>query len=315
MNKHFTLFGFPFLALCPMLVPGVVVGLAMVVRVSLRIDDLLVPQELLDSAVVQDVTLDLTARHYAVRSQWAASLLVWSAAMLAGCFFALSTTRQTWKRLGKPSLAMNGLLVVVSLFVAAAVGHTGNTALLGPGIQAQLFQWVERWTGFPVVRLVLSAIGTSAGVMLLGSAAVSSLLVGLDGEVDVTALKGRYRRLRTLLWLGNMLLIIGVVTTALFFQIPRTLVTGPTCDAIAHMASGTIMMVGVFYTLQLAAVFGPAEYILHRKVRESALVSENPDKWLSDNGLQAGLTSSLARVLAVFSPLITGVIGSVLSLK
>jgi hypothetical protein len=79
-------------------------------------------------------------------------------------------------------------------------------------------------------------------------------------------------------------------------------------------ASATILA-GSFYSALLAATFGPAELLLRRAGTQlaNADTSVTPQRWLEAHGFELSVSQSLARVVAVFSPLLASVAQNIAS--
>jgi hypothetical protein len=168
-------------------------------------------------------------------------------------------------------------------------------------------------TGVNVYRFMVGFLAALFSTCLLVGVAVATVLRSLSDEGNLLRLAEARTRLRALLAVATSWLISGVVTIGLLHRWAES-IAGDAGPELAKLGSSSTILSSVFYSLMLAAVFGPAETVIlgaaeRVAIAERAITPGEREKWLTTNGFQSSLSGQLARLLAVLGPLITGVVG------
>jgi len=130
-------------------------------------------------------------------------------------------------------------------------------------------------------------------------------------------LSKRMNYLRLVLYVGTLLLVVGVLLMRSIFQwslafIPQT-EGGDGVNKIVEVFTSSIVAAEAgFYTLILAGVYLPAAFILQwraRSLQGLPEVTSEKDKVLHDYGLTFSFTESLPRIVAILGPFLVGPVG------
>lgn len=273
---------------------------------------------------------------------WGASVLVLVVSMIVIAILAVLIIRRACgerKFLGRTAVALSFVFLAIPLLC----GHrrpegTLSRLLTGPPVQGQIYGYVGARTGHDVFTVAWRLGAWSFEITLLASVAIAAMMVRPAGPAPPEALAGAERnqwrvkalasqllRYRALLSLGTILLALGVVSARLFFPWAEAIVAATpdvTKDAAQELTASlqtvgtsSAIVLGTFFTLCLAAIFGPAEIVLHAEALALA-VDVQPDKpetwgkWMQDAGLAPTLVGRLARIGAVFAPLLSGLVSN-----
>lgn len=179
--------------------------------------------------------------------------------------------------------------------------------------------------GLTVVRVLpkinnynrlFDALGLTAALSLTW-AACATLWQAYPGSVhDEQEIRGRIRMLRYILYVGAVMLVIGVFRLSVMLNWAASFFApeGAEAKTVAGLNSSIITLQGSFYTLMLTALYLPAALLLRYRARQLATAQppEEQESWLQKHGLTLSFTDYLPRILAILGPLMAGPIGELL---
>ncbi len=167
------------------------------------------------------------------------------------------------------------------------------------------------------VAYIVVLISMVASIFLL-IAASSTVSLPFDVRHPDKCVAGIYMaRLRSVLYVGSIMLVTGVVNMGAWMRWPASMFMDVTEDsAIVGMALGVTTYWGAVFTLITIAAYVPAAMYLRTRGLE-LYRSEQPDtsvadqeKWLAQQGLTVSPGTQLAPIVAMISPLVAGPIGA-----
>lgn len=173
---------------------------------------------------------------------------------------------------------------------------------------------------FPSINIfnrIFDAVGMTAALCLACASCATIWKRDLQSVQGEQELGQRIRMLRYILYVGAVMLIIGVFRLSVMlnwgtsFFIPDS-AAGKT---VATLTSSIVTMLGTYYTLIIAAIYLPPALILRYRARQlaSAQAPEEQEGWLDKRGFTLSFTDYLPRILAILGPLIVGPIGDLLN--
>ena len=167
---------------------------------------------------------------------------------------------------------------------------------------------------FVVLLNVLSIVAPVSALM----AACSTLAPPRDGGPgDVAFLGGQARFLKTLVVLGSVYMVAGVLHLGVWLSWPATFVgDAELAGQIRSYARSMSIYWGGAFTVLIAAFYVPALVVLRRRA-EAAIArlpdstgGLTPEKFLADHGLSLAVSQQLPQIVAVLAPLLAGPLGS-----
>jgi hypothetical protein len=272
--------------------------------------------------------LKSAARRHGGRFVW--MFFVGLGMLIAGIGFiaaALILARTPAERPGRP-----GLRFAITF---APAGVLGLWLCMNPQVQMNLTGAVLQNTigsdplGEPqIVRVmaVANALSLAASLALVAACCLLLLPVRLkpddrDGELpefdsesrlrrDLAPITHRLRHLRIFLYVGTLLLVVGVLRLQAVMDWVLTFLEPGDAEALAGLTSTVSSVIGAFYSLVLAAVYLPTAYVLKTraeaaidasraaeevkgKIRESTVFGQSPN-------------AVLLRLAALLGPLLAG---------
>jgi hypothetical protein len=138
-----------------------------------------------------------------------------------------------------------------------------------------------------------------------------------------------FRYLRTIMYVGAVMLFVGILRLSALLDWHKLFVTAESQSLIKIYADTMLSIQGTFYTLQLAAIYLPAAYIIReaanlvsfRDVEDAAIkipgtqnffTNEDKTALLTEKKLVFNLTDFITRIAAILSPLVAGPIKTLL---
>jgi hypothetical protein len=119
--------------------------------------------------------------------------------------------------------------------------------------------------------------------------------------------------LRTVLYFGTVLLIVGVLRMSAVTQWTLAFIPPDATDAAKSFYLTLSSVTGGFNSMILAAVYLPAAYILQRRAqllaKELSLSPEEKEKIMGSKESTFSIKESLPKILAILGPLLAGPIG------
>ena len=129
-------------------------------------------------------------------------------------------------------------------------------------------------------------------------------------------LAGQMTDLRTMLYAGTILLIVGVLRLSAVYQWSLAFISQNDLEAAKVFTSSLVTDTGGFFTLIIASVYIPAAYIINRRaellVMESDLELKEKEEILNDQKINFSFKDSLPRLLVILGPLLAGPIGELI---
>lgn len=127
---------------------------------------------------------------------------------------------------------------------------------------------------------------------------------------DATDLARRMKLLRYVLYMGAVLLVMGVLrlSTTLNWAASFLQVQSEAGKGIASLVTGVVSSLGTYYTLLMSGIYLPAALVLRARARELAELQpqEEQQTWLTKRGLTLSYAESLPRLVAILAPLMAG---------
>lgn len=215
--------------------------------------------------------------------------------------------------------------VIIMLATSAAIGFTlyknpeSYMNVLKTLIQSTVK--VDITNIFQVTNLVNSIGFALSFALVLASCAILLPPCKDSYPKGLKELSVRMNYLRTVLYVGTFLLVVGVLLMRSIFQLSLAFIPGiPGTEAgaekiVESLTSSIVSGEAGFYTLILAGVYLPAAFILQGRARALKGLPEQPsekDKILHDYGLNFSLTESLPRIIAILGPFLVGPVGELL---
>lgn len=162
----------------------------------------------------------------------------------------------------------------------------------------------------PVLVKFLSALFATA--LLMGLSLGVALKDVVNPEPAIERLLQVRSVVRSMLALTTTWLVVGVVGVGLFHRMVAAGFSEPQSKVVETLGASSTILSGALYSALMAAMFGPVEVLLRQAAGKLAanqgVAPEGTEKWLGEQGFDLSLTNSLMRVLAVFGPLLAGVI-------
>jgi hypothetical protein len=212
--------------------------------------------------------------------------------------------------------------VAITLAVSAAVGFTlyknpesyMNTlkALIEKTVIVDMTNIVQ------MMNLIHSIGFASSFALVLASCAILLPIRNNSSPKGLKELSIRMNYLRTVLYVGTLILVVGVLLMRSIFQWALAFISQTEAGAEKIVESFTSSIVSAeagFYTLILAGVYLPAAAVLQwraRSLKELPEQSSEKDKVLHEYGLTFSLTESLPRIIAILAPFLVGPVGDLL---
>jgi hypothetical protein len=164
----------------------------------------------------------------------------------------------------------------------------------------------------PAINVYISGFDALSLIAVISLCFAASAVLWRSKDLNDLELSRRMQLLRYLLYMGAVLLVIGVLRLSTTLNwgasfIPSESATG---KLLGILIPGIVSSLGTYYTLLMAAMYLPAALILRARARE--LVNENVeveaerDSWLSNHGLTLSYVESLPRIIAILAPLMAG---------
>jgi hypothetical protein len=233
------------------------------------------------------------------RTSWATALFVATIIMVVLAVASIRSIRRS-----KPPRWL-----VVSLCLFQPLGFAlvvGCPWLILPPLPLEGGTLVANATHFdPTPRLVVFLAGLYATAILLAAAVVLELRT-LSAGVDLAHFRKVRLDIRNALTLTTLWLVVGVIGIALFHRM-ICLSLGPKPIAeVEQLANATTLLSGAFYSALLASLFGPAEAVLRWVA--AGLAEDVPGE---TEELAVSVSQSLLKVLAIFGPLLAGLLSNV----
>jgi len=203
-----------------------------------------------------------------------------------------------------------------TMIIALAIALVANLSL----VVSVYFNWD---TGSPGPQLLRATVGQVLPTIFiwirffdaLSLTAVFCLCCAVcalvwDPAPDKLELRARLKLLRYVLFTSAVMLVIGVLrlSTTLNWGSSFIPADGEVGKFIDPLVSGIISSLGMFYTLLIAGMDGPAVVLLRSRANELAEAAnpQAPDTWLSENGLTLSFSVWLPRIVAILAPLMAG---------
>lgn len=214
------------------------------------------------------------------------------------------------------------LWVTLTLAVSAAVGFAlyKNPESYMQGLKTLIESTVKvDITNISQVTNLVNSIGFALSFALVLACCAILLSPYKDSyHKGLRELSVRMNYLRTVLYVGTLLLVVGVLLMRAIFQLSLAFIPGTEAGAekIAESLTSSIVSAEAgFYTLILAGVYLPAAFIIQGRARALKGLPEETseqDKVLHGYGLTFSLTESLPRIIAILAPFLVGPVGELL---
>jgi hypothetical protein len=193
--------------------------------------------------------------------------------------------------------------------------------------------WTANDTGAPVPQLLrltvvrvmpdinnfnrlFDALAMTAAFTLACAACATLWKRDMSGLHDEQEIRQRIRLLRYILYVGAVMLIIGVFRLSVMLNWGASFFTPESVGAktVVGLNSSIVTILGTYYTLLLTAIYLPPAVLLRYRARQLATAQppEEQESWLEKRGLTLSFTDYLPRVMAILGPLMVGPIGELL---
>lgn len=143
---------------------------------------------------------------------------------------------------------------------------------------------------------------------LLAAAFASAVVSGVVSDIAADV-KKRISDVTLAFHATALVLVTSMLAMVLFYQLPLAVISEPDSQVLASSyADGITVYWGALFTVTLAAIFGPANYILRQQVQDTT-----PEEVTIDGPrmfIDARTRQMLGNVLATLSPLLIGSAGS-----
>jgi hypothetical protein len=237
---------------------------------------------------------------------------------------------------GVHALACLAAFVTSALIIYQALSTHRHTVRLGiivvlflvaVDVSLLVALWANGDVGAPATQLLRATIATASGWILLYTRLTDALSLtaalflcfaatailwkhDVNRPNDAPDLARRMKLLRYVLYMGAVLLVIGVLrlSTTLNWGASFLPPQSEAGKAVASVVTGIVSSLGTFYTLLMAGMYLPAALVLRARARELAELQPPADQqsWLTKHGLTLSYTESLPRIVAILAPLLAG---------
>lgn len=254
----------------------------------------------LEAEVVNAAGFDAAATH------WTTTIFVASALMvpLVGC--------SVWLLLGSALDRRDSWAIGLGALGFALVLWQFPDKLTNSFIERELtlvkqVSWLDPR---PVLVTFLSALFATA--LFMGLSLGVALKDVVNPKLAIERLLQVRSVVRSMLALTTAWLVVGVMGIGLFHRMVAAGLSEAQSKVVETLGASSTILSGALYSALMAAVFGPVEVLLRQAAGKLAanrgVASEATEKWLGEQGFELSLTNSLMRVLAVFGPLLAGVL-------
>ena len=192
----------------------------------------------------------------------------------------------------------------VALWTAAKDTYSPAQQLLRATV-GQVVPWINKFNRFGDA---LSITGT----FCLAVAACATLWHrDVKNELNEEHVVKRVRLLRPVLYVAAATLVIAL------FRLSATHAWGisylPSDNefgrAVGTLTTGIVRTMGIVFTLLIGGIYLPAALLLRMRLRQVAASKEDPEAWITSQGMNLSIPQFLPRVIALLSPLIAGPLG------
>jgi hypothetical protein len=257
----------------------------------------------------------LQATRYSGRVIWVFFIMTYmllSLVALAAAFVLVYKIFSDWNK--RPSL-----WVIITLAISAAIGFSlyRNPESYMNTLKALLEHTVnvDMANIFQVTNLTNSIGFASSFALVIASCAILLPPYKDSSPKGLRELSIRMNYLRIVLYVGTLLLVVGVLLMRSIFQwslafIPQT--EKGVEKIVESFTSSIVSAEAGFYTLILAGVYLPAAFILQWRARSLKGLPDQTsekDKVLHSYGLTFSFTESLPRIIAILGPFLVGPVG------
>lgn len=156
-----------------------------------------------------------------------------------------------------------------------------------------------------------SYFALSAGLMIvIASAATLLPIIRTEGVIE--EVHRRIAMLRKVLYLGTGVLVAATIQNALMHRLPLLAMTGEQQGAMESVGQSITLAGGLVWTMVLAVVYFPADWILRGYGQDVASMDPGrpaekpPEDWFSEKGSTYAGLKTFGRIIAVLAPLLTG---------
>ena len=129
----------------------------------------------------------------------------------------------------------------------------------------------------------------------------------------IDALSAQMRSLRIFLYVGTVLLVVGVLRMNAVFSWAYSFLAIVDAAALQGIRLTSVSILGAFYSLLLACVYVPAAWVLRERaaalIRVSGALPEARQQQAARTDISLSLADAFPRILAIVAPLLTGPVG------
>lgn len=240
----------------------------------------------------------------AARTHWATGIFVATVIMVVLAGASITSIVQARPARG----VVNALILAVpALF---AIFHIWPNAIAPEMLREEMVAVAKASAFDPEPRLILFLSGLLSTALLL-AVAVGLELKALSRGVPLSRLVAAQAKVKNALALTTLWLIVGVVGIGLFHRMAATCIVTEEVAALTALGNASTILSGAFYSALLAATFAPADLTLRWLAGSVSSSAEDA----AEKGLDLSVAQSLVRVLAVFGPLLAGVVQNLAEFK
>ncbi len=170
------------------------------------------------------------------------------------------------------------------------------------------------------IAILVVVVSVAAAVFLFLAAGSTVQLPAATASDDICQASINMARLRNVLYVGSVVLVVGVINMGSWLRWPAALFKESGHDgAILGFALGVTTFWGAAFTLAaVAAYIPPALYLRTRALdvfrrRHPGTTSAAQEQWLKKQGFTISPGSQLAPIVAMLSPMIAGPLGALLN--
>ncbi len=208
----------------------------------------------------------------------------------------------------------NFLLISLLMFGGSIIVFTiSHETRLVPGPGSPFLESIRFAKGNPLYFGENLTDITIAATLLLAVAASVLLHTSINrADKPIRLLARQVRRLRTLLYLGAVLLIANTVSVSILYRWSAVFATNDAKQTVLSIAQSVSFSTGAIHTLLLIGLYLPASLLLTCRAYSLAQscdadpTKESVHDWLVRNGLISTPGHILSRGLVVFGPLLAG---------
>ncbi|HLK90688.1 MAG TPA: hypothetical protein VKZ18_12375 [Polyangia bacterium] len=243
----------------------------------------------------------------------AAARTHWSTSVFLGAVLALAITVVSARRIYVARPSGRAWVFIVGVWFAIWPIFILFINYLTPPFGVHEMRFVRDRSSFnPAWRLgvVLAGLFSAAFLLAIALSFLRRSVATHPVEKDVQWLRDEQQTMRTLLSISVVWLVNGVIGVGLLHRMGSAVARADARSAMDALGASTTIFQGAFFSALLAAVFAPVELAIRDAAAGAGRLNgaEDTEAWLEKTGFGGSVSKALLKILAVFAPLLAGVL-------